>query len=153
MTKPKQKPKPEPVPFAAHAVAAAFVRWSDSLGAERRMSNKTVDAYRRDVHQFLSFLCEHLGRRITLATLARLEPADVRAVMAARRAAGVSGRSLMRALAGARSFARFLERTGNGKVGALSAVRAPKIERTLPKPLSVPAAKQVSDAGARAGEE
>jgi len=147
------RPKHPDLPFAAPEVAAGIVRWLEHLGAERRMSAKTVDAYRRDVHQFLSFLCEHLGRRITLSALARLEPADVRAFMAARRAAGVSGRSLMRSLAGARSFGRFLERTGDGKVGALAAVRAPKIEKTLPKPLSIPAAKQVSDASARAGEE
>src|SRR5215470_6201315 len=125
------RPKHEDLPFTTPEVAAEIVRWLSHLGAERRMSEKTVDAYRRDVHQFLSFLCEHLARRITLAGLARLEPADVRAFMAARRAAGVSGRSLMRGLAGARSFARFLERNGKGRVPALGAVRAPKIEKTL----------------------
>jgi integrase/recombinase XerC len=146
------KPNHEPMPFAAPEVAAAIVRWLDHLGGERRMSAMTLDAYRRDVHQFLSFLAGHFGRRLTLAALSRLEPTDVRAFMAARRAVGVSGRSLMRGLAGARSFARFLERAGDGKVAALSAVRASKIEKTLPRPLSVQAAKQVSDASSRAGE-
>ncbi len=145
-------PKPEPLPFADQEVAAEIGRWLGHLGAERRMSAKTLDAYRRDVHQFRAFLCEHLGRRVTLAALARLEPADVRAFMAARRAAGVSGRSLMRGLAGARSFARCLERDRKGKVGALAAVRAPKVEKTLPKPLPVAAAKRLSDADLRAGE-
>ena len=73
--------------------------------------------------------------------------------MAARRADGVSGRSLMRMLAGVRSFARFLERNGKGKVAALAAVRAPKVPKTLPKPLAVAAAKRVADADLRAGEE
>jgi len=72
--------------------------------------------------------------------------------MAARRAEGITSRSLMRALAAARSFARFLERNGKGKVGALAAVRSPKIPRTLPKPLGVAAAKRVTDADVRAGE-
>ena len=49
--------------------------------------------------------------------------ADVRAFMAARRAAEISSRSLMRSLAGVRGFGRFLERNGKGKVGALTAVR------------------------------
>ncbi len=40
--------------------------------------------------------------------------------MAMRRADDIGGRSLMRALAGLRSFGRFLEREGKGKVGALS---------------------------------
>src|SRR5262249_57977551 len=70
-----------------------------------------------------------------------------------RRADGISSRSLMRALAGARSFARFLERNGKGRVAALGAVRAPKIAKTLPKPLGIAAAKQIGDADLRAGEE
>jgi integrase/recombinase XerC len=77
----------------------------------------------------------------------------VRAFMAARRGEGLSSRSLMRVLAGARSFARFLERNGKGKVGALSAVRAPKVPKTLPKPLAIAAAKRISDTDLRSGEE
>jgi integrase/recombinase XerC len=146
-------PKPETWEFTDRAVAAEVVRWLDHLGAERRMSDKTLDAYRRDVQQFLAFLAGHFGGRVTLKRLTGLAPADVRAFMASRRADGIGGRSLMRGLAGARSFARFLERDGNGKVAALAAVRAPKIERTLPKPLGIASAKRVADADVRAGEE
>src|SRR5207253_5419420 len=93
------------------------------------------------------------GRPPSLAALARIEVRDVRAFMSARRAEGISSRSLMRALAAARSFARFLERNGRGKVGALAAVRSPKIPRTLPKPLEVAAAKRLTETDLRAGEE
>ena len=117
------------------------------------MSPKTVEAYERDVRQFLGFLTEHTGEQPTLKSLAAIEPRDVRAFMASRRGEGVGSRSLMRSLAGARSFARFLERNGKGKVGALSAVRAPKIPRTLPKPLSAVSAKRLVDTDLRAGEE
>jgi integrase/recombinase XerC len=72
--------------------------------------------------------------------------------MAARRADGIGSRSLMRTLAGTRAFARFLERSGKGKVGALAAVRAPKIAKTLPRPLSVAAAKNIADPGLAAGD-
>src|SRR6478672_33057 len=134
-------------------VARAIGHWLGFLGNERRMSGKTLEAYRRDLGQFLAFLTEHLGGAPSLAKLAKLTPQDVRAFMAARRADGIGSRSLMRGLAGARSFARFLERNGKGKVGALAAVRAPKVGKTLPKPLPIAAAKQVADADIRAGEE
>ena len=58
----------------------------------------------------------------------------------------------MRALAGLRSFGRFLEQEGNGKVGALSAIRAPKVGKSLPKPIQMAAAKRFTDADERAGE-
>jgi integrase/recombinase XerC len=141
------------LPSAAPEVAAEVARWLSQLSAERRMAAKTCEAYERDVRQFLGFLSQHLGRRLTLALLMRLSPADVRAFMAARRAQGVGSRSLMRGLAGARSFVRFLEREGQGTLGALAAVRAPKVTRGLPKPLPVAAAKRLADAGLRVGEE
>jgi integrase/recombinase XerC len=117
------------------------------------MSPKTVEAYERDVRQFLGFLAKHLGGRPKLATLTRLAPQDVRAFLAARRGEGIGGRSLMRSLAGVRSFARFLERSGKGRVGALAAVRTPKIGKTLPKPLPIAAAKRIADVELRAGED
>ena len=116
------------------------------------MSPKTVEAYQRDVLQFLAFLAAHLGGRPSLQDLAALTPADVRAFMAARRAAGIGSRSLMRTLAGTRAFARFLERNGKGSVGALSAVRAPKIGKTLPRPLAVSGARAVADPDIAAGD-
>ncbi len=136
----------------APQVAAEIAHWLRHLGAERRMSPKTVEAYQRDVLQFLAFLAGHLGGRPSLKDLAALTPADVRAFMAARRAKGIGSRSLMRTLAGTRAFARFLERNGKGSVGALSAVRAPKIGKTLPRPLAVTGARAVADPDIAAGD-
>ena len=141
------------ISFVAPKVAAEIEGWLRHLGDERRMSPKTVEAYRRDVRQFLGFLAEHLGGAPSLKELAALAPADVRAFLAARRARGIGSRSLMRTLAGVRGFARFLERNGKGKVGALAAVRAPKIGKTLPRPLSVAAAKSMTDPDLAAGDE
>src|SRR5918995_5319155 len=146
------KTKPPALTFAPD-VAKELTRWLIHLGSERRMSPKTLEAYRRDIGQFLAFMAEHLGSAPSLKDLAKLTPQDVRAFMAARRAPRISGRSPMRVLAGARSFARFLERNGKGKVGALAAVRAPKVSKTLPKPLATTAARQMTDTDLRAGEE
>ena len=132
--------------------SAEMTRWLSHLRAERRLSPKTLEAYARDLRQCLDFLCEHWGARVTLAKFSKLEASDIRAFMAMRRTEAIAGRSLMRALAGLRSFGRFLEREGKGKVGALSAIRAPKVGKTLPKPLPMAAAKRLADADERAGE-
>ena len=150
---PRETENKEMFSFAAPSVAAEVVRWLAHLEHERRMSPKTLDAYRRDVGQFLAFLAEYRGGAPSLSDLAKLTPADVRAFMAARRAGGIGSRSLMRILAGVRSFARYLERHGKGKVAALAAVRAPKVPKTLPKPLAIADAKRITDVDLRAGEE
>ncbi|MCK1406742.1 tyrosine recombinase XerC [Bradyrhizobium sp. 76] len=134
-------------------IAQEMTRWLSHLGAERRLSPKTLEAYARDLRQCLNFLCGHWGERVTLKRFAALEATDIRAFMAMRRADDIAGRSLMRALAGLRSFGRFLEREGKGKVGALSAIRAPKVAKSLPKPLPMASAKRLADADERAGED
>src|ERR1700723_4368658 len=87
---------------AAPKVAAEIESWLRHLGDERRYSPKTLEAYRRDVLQFLAFLADHLGGTPSLKALADLTPADVRAFMASRRAADIGSGSLMRWLAGGR---------------------------------------------------
>jgi len=138
--------------FIAPKVAAEIAAWLHHLGAERNLSSKTLEAYRRDVLQFLAFLAAHLGGAPSLKELTALAPADVRAFLAARRADAIGSRSLMRSLAGLRAFGRFLENNGKGKVGALAAVRAPKIGKTLPRPLAADAAKSMADPDSAAGD-
>jgi integrase/recombinase XerC len=145
--------KPIALECADESLALQMTRWLSHLRAERRLSPKTLEAYARDLRQCLGFLCAHWGERVTLSRFALLEATDVRAFMAMRRADDISGRSLMRALAGLRSFGRFLEREGQGKVGALAAIRAPKIAKSLPKPIQMTAAKRLADADERAGED
>ena len=148
------KPAPEPIVSDSvdETLALEMMRWLSHLRSERRLSPKTLEAYGRDLRQCLDFLCQHWGARVTLSRFANLEATDIRAFMAMRRADEIGSRSLMRTLAGLRSFGRFLEREGKGKVGALAAIRAPKIGKSLPKPIQMAAAKRLADADERAGE-
>jgi integrase/recombinase XerC len=152
MAKPISAVQPIELACAAADIAQEMTRWLSHLRAERRLSPKTLEAYARDVRQCLVFLGEHWGALVTLARFASLEASDIRAFMAMRRAGDIGSRSLMRTLAGLRSFGRFLEQEGKGKVGALSAIRAPKVGKSLPKPLPMAAAKRLADADERAGE-
>ncbi len=137
---------------AAPDLQSEIARWLTHLRSERRLSSKTLEAYERDLRQCLVFLGAHWGGLVTLKQFAGIETTDVRAFMAARRSDDVGSRSLMRALAGLRSFGKFLEREGKGKVGALSAIRAPKIGKSLPKPIQMLSARQMADAETRAGD-
>ncbi len=116
------------------------------------MSPLTADAYARDLRQLVVFLADYHGERPGLAAIDVLTTTDVRAFLAKRRQADVGNRSLLRQLAGIRSFARYCEREGLAKTSALSAIRAPKLARSLPKPLSPALAVDVVAGDGFAGE-
>lgn len=127
--------------------------WLAHLAAERRLSPKTLEAYARDLGQFTTFLAEHLGTAPSVAGIAALKPVDLRAFLGQRRRDGIGNRTLMRQLAALRSFARFGERTGRLTAAAFAAARGPRIGKGLPRPLEAVAAKAVTQADSRAGEE
>ncbi len=131
----------------------AIAAWLTHLESERRVAPKTGEAYARDLHQFLAFLAPHLGRRPDLAALSGLRPADIRAFLAARRKDGIGSRTLMRQLAGCRSFMRFAERQGWASASAFAAIRAPRIGKSLPKPIGPANARALADVTTRAGED
>jgi len=112
------------------------LRWLAALGEERRLSDKTVEAYERDTRQFLHFLTGHLAGPARLSDISSLRPADLRGFLAARRRDGAGARTLGRGLAGLRSFLRHLERKGLANAAGASAVRSPKQPKSLPKPLT-----------------
>lgn len=115
--------------------------WLKQLGATRRLADKTLEAYARDFAQFAVFLSAHTGGPVSIQTLCDLRPSDIRAFMAARRNKDISSRSLARSLSAIKSFARYLEHEGIMTIDALNTVRAPKLPKTLPKPLTEGEAK------------
>ena len=132
----------------------AFRRdWLQHLAAERRLSPKTLEAYGRDFGQFLAFLVGHLGSSPCLSDIAALKPVDLRGFLGSRRREGVGNRTLMRQLAALRSFARFGERSGKLPAAAFSATRGPRLPKSLPRPLEPRAARAVTQADSRAGED
>jgi len=139
--------------FAAQDLMAERLAWLNSLKSERRLSEKTRDAYERDLRQFLQFLTGYLGQPPRIKDVADLRPMDLRGFLAERRREGAGSRTLGRGLAGIRSFIRFLERKGIASSAGLSATKAPKQPKTLPKPISVSKALQLTDPTVQLREE
>lgn len=125
------------------------IAWLRGLSQERLYSANTIEAYGRDVRQFLA----HLGETCRSgADYLAVKPADLRLFLAERRASGVESRSIMRQIAGLRSFARYLEREGFGHASAFKAIKGPRVKKGLPRPLTPQAAKEVASTAPRAGE-
>ena len=127
---------------------ARRARWLRRLSGERRVSPLTLDAYARDLRQFLAFAAKRLGGNVTLAALPALKLADIRAFMAQRREQEVSSRSLMRQLAGLRSFARHLGRENIVSVDVFSKARSPE---TGARAAQGPAGRHGARTGVRRG--
>jgi len=121
---------------------ALLAEWVTHLTHERRFAPRSVEAYERDVAAFLDFLAQHLGGAVSAGDLASLEPRDLRAYLAHRRAApdALSDRSISRALAAIRSFYRWLDRRKAIANPRLALVRGPKLKASLPRPVSEKAA-------------
>ena len=116
--------------------------WQRELSSVRRLAENTLEAYGRDLDQFLSFLAGHTGGAVSLTTLKELRGADIRAFMAQRRNESLGSRSLARVLSALKSFFRFLEREGVLATEALNVIRTPKLPKSLPKALTVMEARQ-----------
>ncbi len=139
--------------IAAADLSSALGRWRSHLASERRLAAKTVEAYDRDVQQFLRFLTSHLGGAPSIADLGGLTVADIRAFLAARRREDVGARTLARGLAGIRSLLRFLERESGISAAPLRALRTPKQPKTLPKPIDAERALMLADSAEHLAEE
>jgi integrase/recombinase XerC len=137
---------------AAPDLAAAAVAWLQHLAHERRLSAHTIEAYGRDARQYLSFLEKRFGAPPAISDFTDCAPGDLRAFLAQRRAEGVEGRSLQRALSALKSLARHIARESGQTAAALGAVRAPKVGRRLPRPLSAPDARAMTTTALRDGE-
>ncbi len=134
-------------PDIAPGLGETAVQWLAHLSAERGLAAWTLDAYERDLRQFLGFFGRRLGHAPAVADLAGVNVELIRAFLAARRRHGAGSRSLARTLSGLRAFFRWLEARGVLENRALLAVARPKVAHGVPKPLTVEKAAAVMAAG------
>jgi integrase/recombinase XerD len=101
------------------------------LAAERGASKNTLDAYRRDLDDYLAYLKETGGQPDNATS------ATVRGFMASLEERGLKASSAARRLSAVRQFHKFLYVEGYAPADPTAAVSAPKRGRALPKVLSV----------------
>ncbi len=129
-------------------IQSLIAAWLTDLRSVRRLAPKTLEAYTRDLGQFIAFMNLHTSGPVTLQTLRDMRPGDIRAFMAVRRTGDVHSRSLARTLSALRGFFGYLERQSILANPAISAISTPKQPRTLPKALTINEAKSAISATA-----
>jgi integrase/recombinase XerD len=113
-------------------------RFLDYLSVERGLSRNTLDAYRRDLGRYESFLASR-----GIHDLTRAGEGDIAAFVANLSASqyapgkGYRPSSVARALAAVRSLHRFLVLEGEADADPAEGVARPKVPRNLPRPLTV----------------
>jgi integrase/recombinase XerC len=105
-------------------------RFASHLKHERRVSEHTLAAYRRDLRELTAF-CE--ARKIS--RWSGVSHSHVRSFAAAGHAAGAGARSIQRRLSAARTFFEFLLREGECLENPARGVQAPKMSKRLPDAL------------------
>ncbi|MDD9921610.1 MAG: tyrosine recombinase XerC [Boseongicola sp.] len=126
-------------------LADGLERWLAELGSIHGRAEKTVDAYRKDVVGFLTFLQQHKGEGLGTAVLGNLKTRDMRSWMAFERARGVSARSLARALSAVKNFVAWNAERKGFDPSAVLMTRSPRFQSKLPRPLDEKAAKHMLD--------
>jgi integrase/recombinase XerD len=101
----------------------------DMLAAERGAARNTLDAYQRDIDDYLEFL----GGR----SLDAVSADDIRAWLADISARGLKASSAARRLSAVRQFHRFLYTEGFSPGDPSAAIEGPRQGRPLPKVISV----------------
>jgi integrase/recombinase XerC len=125
-----------PVMGKAHTATEALQEFQVWLETERRASDKTIEAYTRDISNFIAFLVEHLGQEPHVSDLARLSRHDVIAWLAKRRSQdGLAASSRARAASSLRAFFKFLDRRLNTANARAMMFETPRRPHRLPRPL------------------
>ena len=118
----------------------------DMLTAERGAAAHTIEAYTRDLSEFLAFLTAK-GNTARTAT-----PENLRAFLSGLARKGLAPTSRARKLSAIRQFFRFLLAEGLRKDDPCSAIDSPRLPRPLPKILSFAEVETLLDTAVHAGE-
>lgn len=104
----------------------------EHLGSERRLSGRTLEAYRRDLESLTGF-CESAG----VSSWEGVRAEHIRGFAAQAHRSGLSPRTIQRRLSGARTFFNYLIRERSVSANPAVGVNAPRTTVRLPKAFDV----------------
>ncbi|MBP3192402.1 tyrosine recombinase XerC [Natronogracilivirga saccharolytica] len=107
-------------------------RFLKYLEIERNASPRTVDAYRRDITQFLAFCCEEWSTTPENIDLNRIDRLMIRLWLGSGMQAGLKKATLSRKTAAIRSFLKFGFRRGELSHNPAQLLMTPKKDQRLP---------------------
>lgn len=131
-------PRPKSEPIKLPPDAEEFLVY---LRDERRASEHTLRAYRKDLYLFLDFLTEYQGKK----DLLDVDRSDVRAFVAMQTRLGYSKRTIRRRLSSAKSLFKFLCREERMARNPARLVKGPKLSRRLPEVFTQSQIEEVLD--------
>ncbi len=126
-----------------NACAELIFGWHRYLTSEKRMADKTVLHYGRDLGSFLAFMSGYKGGVLSPNSFKTMAIQDFRSWLANMRRQNLSARSVARSLSALRNFYRYLSRVHGINNDAITAVQSPKLPHRVPRPLSIDGAKSV----------
>jgi len=118
----------------------------EMLAAERGAARNTIEAYRRDLSDFESYMSALGGSAISA------RPADITRYLRTASEQGLSPSSRARRLSALRQFFRFLEAEGLADENPAADVEAPRRAKPLPRTLSIAEVDRLIETALRSTE-
>lgn len=111
--------------------------WLKHLKSSRNLSDNTVNSYRSDITQLISFLRNYKGLEINIEEFKKLTRSDIRAWFLNRRNNNETPRTISRGLSATKSFFKFLIKEQIISGTDIVSIKPPKTEKSLPRPLNI----------------
>ena len=112
-------------------------KWQDWLSGTRRYSVHTLDAYSRDLSEFISFAAQQNEHRLTLDDFQNLDIRTFRAFLSRQAHRNLEKSSIARELSALKNFFKWLNRNNYLENSTLSIVSSPRQPKILPRALDV----------------
>ena len=111
--------------------------WCKWIRDEKRLSENTYLAYRRDLDSFFYFLSLYFNKKINLSIIKDIDNKTIRSWFFSKLENGAVPRSNARSLSSIKSFYNFLIKKKIIDYSSILSIKSPKFKSSLPRPLSM----------------